>query len=138
MQEPLETEVGIDISECTNGKPKGKIKRKRQYKIVIFIKQSAISYFRDELLILLKKEGGISKRGISQVQKVNASTWKTYAYMEKGLLGCFECLTRLVSCKTKWLQEPQIWMKNEDLVQKSVIRSKYNLCPNPSLYMYAI
>lgn len=37
------------------------------------MKQSTVSYFRYELLILLKKEEGISKRGISQVQKVNAS-----------------------------------------------------------------
>lgn len=29
--------------------------------------------------------------------------------------------------KTKWFQAPQIWMKNEDLVWKSVIRSKSNI-----------
>lgn len=98
--------MGIDISECMckarlNGTPMGKIKLKRWYKIVIFIKQSTVSYFRDELLILFKKEEGISKRSISQLQKVHASARKTYACMENGLSGCFECLTRLVSCKNK-------------------------------------
>lgn len=65
------------------------------------MKQSTVSYFRYELLILLKKEEGISKRGISQVQKVNASARKTNACMENGLSGFFECLTRQVTRKNK-------------------------------------